>query len=97
MELYVKNSKKKKLFDKIITHLKKTPLPLPIRAFFDFFVNGKLPFKKNQKKNLLKEENLFLFKSFNNFLKNKKYRYSNLKFLMKKNPKFPKFNFEKFL
>lgn len=31
-------------------HLKKTPFPLPIRAFFDFFVIGKFPNRKNQKK-----------------------------------------------
>lgn len=88
--LKVKNSIKKKLEGNFMTHLKNIPLPLPILEFFDFFVKGKFPFKKNQKKNLLNVQYLFLFKSFNNFLKKKKYKYSNLISFEKKNPIFPK-------
>lgn len=53
----------------LIDHLRNVPLPLPILEFFDFFVMGKFPNKKNQKVNSIFKE-YFDFKKFlKNFLK----------------------------
>lgn len=48
-------------------HLKKSPLPLPILEFFDFFVTGKFPITKNQKEKKFFKRYLFLDKFFKNF------------------------------
>lgn len=79
-----------------IAHLTKPPLPLPIREFFDFFVNGKFGVKKNQIFFFLIENGAIFdcfIKFFRLFLKNLKYNDSTVPDFLKKTTVSPYFSF----